>query len=239
MANWQFWSPYMTKWRKTWNKDMKSGKSRFYAFIDMFFVDHGFFRYLYSNRSSVTEQVERQSHPTPRSVARAAKRGVKTIINLRGDTELGSSLLSKEAAEQHGIKHMTLRFSSRSLPDKQMIRDAKKVFDEAEYPVLLHCKSGADRAGLVSALFLILHEGRPIEEAKKQLHWKFGHLRQTNTGILDAFLEAYEAANKEKPIDFMAWVEEEYDPGAILKNYKSKKRNWLANFFYDHILHRE
>lgn len=239
MANWQFWSPYMNAWRKTWNRDMKSVKSRFYAFVDMFFIDHGFFRAIYPNRYKVAEQLERQNHPTPWGVASAAKRGIKTIINLRGDNELGSTVLSKKAAARHGIKVVDLRTASRSLPSKQLIIDAKKIFDEVEYPALLHCKSGADRAGLMSALFLMLHEGRPVEEAKQQLHWRYGHMRQTNTGILDAFLEAYEEANKQKPIDFLKWVEEEYDPAAIQKTYKSKKRNWLANFFYDRILNRE
>ena len=236
MSNWEFWTPYTKAWRATWNKDLSSFKSRFWAFVDMFFLDHGFFRYFYPNRFNVTAQVERQNHPTPFGVARAARRGIKTIINLRGDSQLGSSLLSKRACARHGIKLVELKTYSRRLPDKALIQRAKKVFNEVEYPALLHCKSGADRAGLMSALFLILHEGRPVEEAKKQLHWRYGHIRQSNTGILDAFLEAYEEENKKQPIDFLTWVEEKYDQAAILKNYKSKR--W-ASFFYDRILRRE
>lgn len=236
MSNWEFWSPYMRAWRKTWNRDMGRLRSRFYAYLDMAVFDHGFFRYVYPNRFKVTDQVERQNHPTPFGVARAARRGIKTIINLRGDNELGSTLLSKRACERHGVTLVELKTYSRRLPSKELIKQAKKVFDEVEYPVLLHCKSGADRAGLMSALYLILHEGRPVSEAKKQLHWRFGHVRQTNTGILDAFLEAYEKANEEQPIDFMTWVEEQYDPAAINAAYKSSR--W-ANFIYDKILRRE
>ena len=33
--------------------------------------------------------------------------------------------------------------------------------------MLMHCKSGADRAGLMSVLYRHLHEGVPIEEAKR------------------------------------------------------------------------
>jgi uncharacterized protein (TIGR01244 family) len=236
MSNWEFWSPYMRAWRRTWNRDMSSLRSRFYAYLDMLLVDHGFFRYLYTNRFRVSDQVERQNHPTPFGVARAARRGIKTIINLRGDRELGSSLLSRKACQRHGITLVELKTYSRRLPSKELIQRAKQVFDEVEYPVLLHCKSGADRAGIMSALYLILQEGQPVAEARKQLHWRFGHVRQTNTGILDAFFDAYEQANRQKPIDFMTWVEEQYDPAAIEKAFKSSR--W-ANFIFDRLLRRE
>lgn len=236
MSNWQFWAPYMRAWRRTWNQNLNSVRSRFYAYVDMLLIDHGLFRAVYPNRFKVSDQVERQNHPTPFGVARAARRGIKTIINLRGDNDLGSSLLSNAACKRHGIRLVELKTYSRRLPSKELIRQAKKVFDEVEYPVLMHCKSGADRAGLMSALYLILHEGRPVAEAKRQLHWRFGHVRQTNTGILDAFFEAYEQANQKQPIDFMTWVEEEYDPIAIAKTYKSSR--W-ANFIFDRILRRE
>jgi protein tyrosine/serine phosphatase len=232
----QFWSRSMRAWRKTWDKDLRTFWSRFYAYVDMVLIDHGVLRYIYPNRYRVSHKVERQNHPTPFGVAQAARRGIKTIVNLRGETELGSSRLSKEACERHGIKLVTLKTFSRKPPSKKLIRQAKQVFDEVEYPVLLHCKSGADRAGLMSALYLILHEGRPVSEAKKQLDLRYGHVRHAKTGILDTFLEAYEQANREKPMDFMTWVEEEYDPEALEKSFRSSR--W-ANFLYDRLLRRE
>lgn len=228
MAKRGFWKSRLCAWRETWNQDLSSVQSRLHAYVDMFFVDHGFFRYLYTNRSKVSDQVERRNHPTPRGVAYAARRGIKTIINLRGNNELGSTLLSKRACERHGIKQVELKTYLRRPPDKKLILSAHKVFAEAEYPVLLHCKSGADRTGLMAALYLMLHEGRPVEEAKKQLHWRYGHVRQSYTGILDAFLEAYEEANRKSPVDFLTWVEEQYDPAAVQKAHKS---NPWVNFF--------
>ena len=55
--------------------------------------------------------------------------------------------------------------------------------------MLMHCKSGADRAGLMSVLYRFLHEGVPLKEAKKELSLKYGHIRQAHTGILDYFFE--------------------------------------------------
>ena len=235
MSNWEFWSPYMRAWRKTWSGDITRPKSRFYAYLDMLIFDHGLFRALYQNRFRVTDQFERQSHPTPWSVAQAARRGIKTIINLRGDNHLGSSLLSKEACQRHGITLINFKTYSRRAPSKELILAAKDLFDKIEYPVMVHCKSGADRAGIFSALYLMLHEGASVEQAKRQLHWRYGHVRLTNTGILDCFLEAYEQANRDHPMDFLHWVEQEYDPAAVTAAFKVNRWGILL----DRIMNRE
>lgn len=221
MAKRGFWKSRLRAWRETWNQDLGSIRSRLHAYVDMVFVDHGFFRYVYTNHAKVSDKLQRRNHPTPLGVAHAARQGIKTIINLRGNNELGSTLLSQRACERHGIKLVELKTYLRRPPDKTLILNAKKVFAEVEYPALLHCKSGADRTGLMAALYLLLHEGRPVEEAKKQLHLRYGHVRQSYTGILDAFLEAYEEANRKHPVDFLTWVEEQYDPVAVQKAHKS------------------
>ncbi len=42
-----------------------------------------------------------------------------------------------------------------------MMRDARALFDRIEYPALFHCKSGADRVGLMAALYLFFKEASP------------------------------------------------------------------------------
>ncbi len=230
------WHRGWSAWRRSWHQNIDSPLSRFFAWFDMTMVDHGWFRYLFGNRYRVSDKLERANHPTPYGVARAAKRGVKTIINLRGETDIGSLLLSREACKREGINLVTINARSRGLFSPEEILAVKKMFDEIEYPALLHCKSGADRAGIVSALYLILHEGRPVSQAKKQLHWRFGHVKQSATGILDYFLESYERVNQQDPIDFTEWVKTEYDPVVIQKEFKSQ--GW-ANTLIDRILRRE
>lgn len=234
MGKRDFWVPYMRAWRKSWS-NMGSLRSRFYAYLDMLLVDHGLFRSLYGNRFHVTDQVVRRSHPTPLSVWMEKRRGIKTIINLRGDNDLGSTLLSREACKKYGITYINFRVYSRAEPSKETLREAYELFQKVEYPILMHCKSGADRVGLMSALFLIMHEERPVEEAKRQLNWRYGHIRHTNTGVLDYFLEAYEKANKEKPIAFMDWVEQDYDPEAVKQTFRTKRWENLL----DRLMNRE
>ncbi len=235
MSHWGFLEPYIRAWRKSLNGDISTTKSRIHAYLDMLFIDHGLFRYFYANRFRVSAQVVRQNHPPPLMIARAARRGVRTVINLRGDTGFGSDLLSREACRRHGLTLVDFKVYSRKAPDRELILGAKKLFEQAEYPILLHCKSGADRAGLMAALYLILHEGRSVAEAKKQLHWLYGHIRLTKTGIMDYFFETYEAANAKQPITFLDWVQNEYDAEALGKSFKVNRWGILL----DRIMNRE
>ena len=56
---------------------------------------------------------------------------------------------------------------------------------------MMHCKSGADRAGVMSVLYMHFRKGLPISEAIRQLDLKFGHVRAGLTGVLDYCFEKY------------------------------------------------
>ena len=90
-------------------------------------------------------------------------------MNLRGGREHGSWPLEREACEAAGIKLTEFVVRSRGAPDRETILSAAEFFEKLDYPVLVHCKSGADRAGFMAALFLLVHEKRPLDEAMDQL----------------------------------------------------------------------
>ena len=99
---------------------------------------------------------------------------------------------------------------------------------------LLHCKSGADRAGLAAGLCLMF-EGRSAAEALTQLSWRFGHIRQARTGILDAFfLRFAREAEGRKP--FLDWVRADYDEAALRRDYVARG---ISIFLNDQLLARE
>ena len=103
----------------------------------------------------------------------------------------------------------------------------------APRPALLHCKSGADRAGFAAAIFLLL-EGRPADEAMRQLSWRYGHIRRSRAGVLDAILHSYAADAAGK--GFADWVREAYDPDAIAAGFRA---GGLAGFVTTTLLARE
>lgn len=216
--------------------DMSTPWQRLIGYLEMLFVDHGVFRVIYSNTHKVSPRMYRSSQPAPFQIRRAAELGVKTIINLRGKRDCGSYLLQKEACARHGITMIDFPVSSRDAPRKTDMRRLKELFAQIEYPALMHCKSGSDRAGLGAALFLALAENRPLEEAVAQLHLKYGHMRHAKTGILDHFFETYQRRNQAQPIDFLIWADEHYDPEALKRDFHSNR--W-ANLFVDRLLRRE
>ena len=86
----------------------------------------------------------------------------------------------------------------------------------------MHCKSGADRAGLVSAIYLIVQKKLSVVEAKKQLSFKYLHLDFTKTGILDYIFNVFDARLKIENIDFLDWIKKEYNPEILNSSFRSR-----------------
>jgi protein tyrosine/serine phosphatase len=144
--------------------------------------------------------------------------------------------LQKEICDRLGLKLVEFVVRSRGAPERETILSAKAFFDSIEYPAVLHCKSGADRAGFVAALFLIVNEGCPVSEALRQLSIRFGHFRFAKTGILDAFFERYLADGEANGIPFLEWVETRYDPEALERDFRP---SFWSELLVDRIVQRE
>lgn len=205
-------------------------------YADMLLVDHGVFRLAYLNRHRLGGEAWRSAQPAPHQIERIARLGVKTIINLRGARVCGGYWLEQQACERLGLALEDFQVRSRAAPSKEELLGARELFRRVAYPILMHCKSGADRAGLMSALYLIAHEGVPVAEARGQLALRFGHIRQSDTGILDYFFERYLADAVERPIEFFEWVEHVYDPDELKRSFEAK--GW-ANVITNTLLRRE
>lgn len=210
---------------------------RMLDYVDLHLVDHGIFRLIYPNRHRLSPVAWRSSQPAPHEISRLARRGLKTVVNLRGDRDCGSYRLERAVCARVGVRMIDFTVKSREAPSPDTLHAAKALFETVEYPMLMHCKSGADRAGLMSALFMIFKQGLPVAEAKRQLSLRFGHIRQADTGILDAVFDAYLRHSSRHPISFLDWVDEHYDPVALSKSFKAKSS--VANIFVNRIIRRE
>jgi protein tyrosine/serine phosphatase len=204
---------------------------------DMMFVDHGFIRLAYLNLHRISPRMWRSAQPGPDAIRRLAERGIKTIINLRGERNCGSYILERRACAARGMALVDIPVNSRSAPEPDRLLRLQQIFREIAYPALLHCKSGADRAGLVATLYLNVHEGLPLAEARRQLSWRYGHVKQARTGVIDYFFDAFERDNADTGRTLMEWVTStDYDAGALTAHFRS---NVLANALVDFVLRRE
>jgi protein tyrosine/serine phosphatase len=50
------------------------------------------------------------------------------------------------------------------------------LMEKADKPLLIHCKDGADRAGLASALYLAIVKRVDPKMAEAQLSFRYGHI---------------------------------------------------------------
>lgn len=219
-----------------WQPPLSGRRAHAKAWANMLLSDHGIFRLVYLNYHQVTPNLWRSAQPAPHQILWLHKQGLRTIINLRGGRDFGSFPLEVESCETLGIPIEELVIRSREAPTCETIFAAKDLFERLTYPALIHCKSGADRAGFMSVLYLILHEQRPLDEAMAQLSLRYGHFKSSKTGILDAFFDQYAAACQKKTISFLDWVANDYDREALQKNYHS---NFWGGLLGDTLLRRE
>ena len=188
----------------------------------MRYSDHGLFRARWTNMAQIAPGIWRSNHPPVDRFARLKEMGIKTILSLRGPQDGVPHRRESQLCAQHGIAFHSLRLDARRAPQPEPLLEALAFLRDAERPVLFHCKSGADRAGLVAALYLLVVENRPMEEARQMLSPRFLHFRRSRTGVLDLFLDRLAAAQAATGVSFEDWVTTQYDPQALQAEFDAR-----------------
>lgn len=223
--------------QKRWREPITTWPRRVGAWISLIFADHGFVRPVYWNSHEIRPGVWRGPQPSPVHIGRMARKGIRTLVNLRGATQFGSYALEHDAAKRHGMVVEDFIMQSRGAPRRDQIHGFDDLIRRIEYPAVFHCKSGADRSGLASALYLILMEGMPVEEAwQGQLSFRFGHIKASKAGLIDAFFARYVEDTRETPMDFLTWVDTVYDKDQVERDFHA---SFWGNVLQERILGRE
>lgn len=197
--------------RAYYNTDLSTPEHRRRANIYNLWFDHAVLRTFWTNFWPVAPGVYRSNQPTHRRFEKLKAMGIRSVLNLRGAGGAAHYLVEEESCRQLGLTLVNCTLHARFAAPREDILAVIQAFREIEKPFVMHCKSGADRAGFASVLYLLVIEGRSMEEARKQLGVKFLHLKKSRTGILDFILDCYEARNAQSPISFEHWVATEYD----------------------------
>lgn len=228
--------------RQIWERplaqfDLTTPEGRKRARRDYMWNDHAFLRLRFQNAHWISDELVRTNQPSPEQLAGWKARGIKTIINLRGGFDGSFYVLEKAACEELGLKLVDFTITSREVPSRARVLGARDLFEAVEYPALMHCKSGADRAGIMSVLYMHFRKGQPIAEALDQLHLRYLHMKAGKTGVLDYVFERYLAEGEPAGLSFVEWVESPaYQPDAMKADFRAK---WWGNFFTERLLKRE
>lgn len=191
-----------------------------------FWIDHEVIRYPWTNFDEVAPGVFRSNHPTrQRFQAYAEQKKIKSVLTLRGGKGRPHHLLEVEACRDFGLSFYCVPMSARHAPTLAQLRAVFEVLDRIEKPFLMHCKSGADRTGLVSAIYLLHYGAASLDRARRQSSFRYVHLRCTQTGIIDFFLEAFAARHLEAGIGIRDWIETEYDPDRLSEAFARRQKS--------------
>lgn len=203
------------------------------AWCDVMLRDGGLVRLVLPNRHRVAADVWRSGQPGPGQLRAFARAGGRSVISLRAGRRIRARAHEEAACEALGLAFHTLPLRGHRLPSRDELRAAADLFRTVKRPVLLHCQSGADRAGLAAALWLLLAEDRPVAEARRQLSPRYGHNPMGRAGLLGALLDAYADEAARAPIRFAEWLEASYDPERITRQWRAmslpgRMRHWLG-----------
>lgn len=144
---------------------------------------------------------------------------IRTVVNLRGTSQV-YDWYQVEARTLHdaNVSLEDITLSANRLPPPTELHRLIDVLDHTEYPILIHCKQGADRTGLASAIVQLLYTDADLATARKQLWPIYGHVRAGRTMAIDEFFDLYEewltAQGTVHTSDrFRHWALKVYSPG--------------------------
>jgi len=204
-------------------RDISTPAARRRAMIHFQLLDHGILRALWHNLHEIAPGVWRSNQPSPRRLRKYQKMGFRTVFNLRGANGASPYLFEKETCDAIGLTLVSSSMNARQLVSRRVLLQLLDQFQTLERPFVMHCKSGADRAGLVSALYLLHVQNTPIAQAKKQLSIRYLHLRSFQTGILDHMLDAYETDIKSTPMPIRDWIKTCYDREKLTAEFNAER----------------
>lgn len=131
--------------------------------------------------------------------------GIRSILNLRGDHPNEAWWRDETlVAASNGVAHHSIALSSRQAPDLATMDEIAAYVRDAPKPILVHCLAGADRSGLVAALYELTAAGADPKVADRQLSIRFGHFPWlgSRTHTMDDAFDAFVASRyRSGPVD--------------------------------------
>ena len=118
------------------------------------------------NFGRVNDHIYRGGQPQDDDYRQLVALGVKTVVDLRGDSESGS----RAAAEKVGLRYINLPLAPKRYPQADTAqRFLEIVNDQANWPVYVHYAGGRHRTGAMLAVYRMEVDGWDIQRAYQEM----------------------------------------------------------------------
>lgn len=175
----------------------------------------------------------RSAQPTEEQMTRWIWRyQIQTVVRLRnGDWSDDHYRASREPTIDAGIDFVAIPLSARRFPSRDSLIQLCDVLDQARYPILVHCWAGADRTGLVSAIYVLRQTG-DLAVAREQLSFvPYLHLGWFGMDKADLVIDMYEPWQPKMSFD--DWVHTIYEkpeneelPADFFERERERAASW-------------
>lgn len=114
------------------------------------------------NLYKLNDSVYRSEQPGPTGIEYLASLGIKSILNLRNNHN------DEDLLHSSSFKAYRVKMSAGNFTDAEII-NSLRVIKNATKPILIHCRYGSDRTGVVMAMYRIVFENWSKEKALDEL----------------------------------------------------------------------
>jgi len=142
-----------------------------------------------TNFGCINENFYRGAQPKSRDFGDLAAMGVKTVIDLQEDGER----YEQQTVEGAGMNFFRIGMSDSSWPSREKADQFLKIVnDPANQPVFIHCHGGRHRAGIMTAIYRMTHDGWSADQAYTEMK-QYGFEKGFGHGSLKDYVYDYYA----------------------------------------------
>jgi hypothetical protein len=151
--------------------------------------------------------------------ARIRENDIRSVLRLVGTEDSNREDYESDVAatDATGAELLVAKLPTSRLPYRSelatLFEQLDRIARDASLrPVLVHCKQGSDRTGLVTVIWLHDYRGMALEQAREQLaFFPYMHFAAGHADAMGEFLNRYEAyAQKNPGASIKGWVRSYY-----------------------------
>ena len=120
------------------------------------------------NLHKISDSIYRGAAPTAEGIRQLKERGIRTVVDLR---DVGSP----DDLRGTGMMYVRIPATAWQPEEKDVVQFLQTVTEAGRLPVFVHCRRGADRTGMMCAIYRVAVQGWSKDQAIDEMtHGGFG-----------------------------------------------------------------